>query len=432
MLADALRPRVGGNAAKGSTKVDAMKRVLLAILLLGLPIVALAQQQAPPPVGNFWYDNAATPPLWRPASTAYPIPVAATASISGFAPALAYGTLTATGSSSASTALPTNTGTVTLFNTGTTAVSCTFASGAATASASQNVIAANSGQPFYVTYGATTYDHVACIDQTGSASNVVVLSGGTGLATGWGGGGGSGGGLAVTDNTAFTYGASQLTPIGGVYNSSITACTSGNQCALALDINRSAFVNVQTGSTLYNLMTSGTATTGSPVPASAIYFGVNVGGNLVGMAPGTAGTASTQVWTVQGAASMTPLLSQTQAATSGGWTPKWIVAANSDNSTNLKGSAGIVHAVQVFGIGAAPAWLKFYDKATAPTCASDTIVKQIMIPANSTAALGAGAISTVIDTQFSTGIGYCVVTGIGATDDTSVAAATFVVNIDWK
>lgn len=120
------------------------------------------------------------------------------------------------------------------------------------------------------------------------------------------------------------------------------------------------------------------------------------------------------------------------AVASGGWTPKWFIAANSDNSTNLKGSAGIVHAVEVFGIGSAPAYLKFYDKATTPTCASDTIVKQIMIPAASTAGNGAGSVNIALDAQFSSGISYCVVTGIGATDDTSVAAATFVVNIDWK
>lgn len=119
------------------------------------------------------------------------------------------------------------------------------------------------------------------------------------------------------------------------------------------------------------------------------------------------------------------------AVASGGWTQKWIVAANSDNATSLKGSAGIVHAVQVFGINAAPAYLKFYDKASSPTCASDTIVKQIMIPAAPTAANGAGAV-ILLDAQFSTGIAYCVVTGIGPTDDTSVTASNFVVNIDYK
>ncbi len=121
-----------------------------------------------------------------------------------------------------------------------------------------------------------------------------------------------------------------------------------------------------------------------------------------------------------------------QATASGGWTPKWFVAANSDNATNLKSSAGTVHAVQVFGIDASPAWLKFYNTSSSPTCASSTIVKQILIPANSTAANGAGAIGTVLDVAFSTGISYCVVKGIAATDDTSVDAASYVINIDYN
>lgn len=120
------------------------------------------------------------------------------------------------------------------------------------------------------------------------------------------------------------------------------------------------------------------------------------------------------------------------AVTTGGWTPTSFVAANSNNSTSLKASPGIVHAVQVFGVGASPAWVKFYDKATAPACGSDTVVKQVIIPAASTAANGSGAVATVLDSQFLVGIGYCVVTGIGATDNTAVAASTFVVNIDWK
>lgn len=120
------------------------------------------------------------------------------------------------------------------------------------------------------------------------------------------------------------------------------------------------------------------------------------------------------------------------AVTTGGWTPTSFVAANSNNATSLKASAGIVHAVEVYGLGSAPAYLKFYDKASAPTCQSDTIVKAIMIPAASTAANGAGSNAIVMDAQFSTGIAYCVVTGIAITDNTAVAAATFVISIDYK
>lgn len=110
------------------------------------------------------------------------------ASISGFAPGGTFANLTAT-NASASVALPA--GAVVAFqNTGTTTVSCTLGVGSATASASQNIVPA--GSTVYLTVGSNTFG--ACIDQTGSTSNVVALSGGTGLGTGFGGGGGSGGG----------------------------------------------------------------------------------------------------------------------------------------------------------------------------------------------------------------------------------------------
>jgi hypothetical protein len=120
------------------------------------------------------------------------------------------------------------------------------------------------------------------------------------------------------------------------------------------------------------------------------------------------------------------------AVTSGGWTPNHLVAAASNNSTNLKASAGIIHAVQGYGVGSAPAYIKLFDKASAPTCGTDVPVKVIMIPAAATAANGAGAVNNIIDVQFSTGIGFCVVTGIANNDNTAVAAATFLVEIDWK
>lgn len=110
------------------------------------------------------------------------------ASITGFTPNGNFATLTAT-NSSASVALPA--GAVVVFsNTGTTTVSCTLGVGSATATANENQIPASSSVSF--TVGANTFG--ACIDQTGAASNAVVLAGGAGLFTGFGGGGGSGGG----------------------------------------------------------------------------------------------------------------------------------------------------------------------------------------------------------------------------------------------
>lgn len=54
--------------------------------------------------------------------------------------------------------------------------------------------------------------------------------------------GGGTGGTAIADRAAFTYGTTQFTPIGGVFNSAITALTSGQAGAVALTTARKAHV----------------------------------------------------------------------------------------------------------------------------------------------------------------------------------------------
>jgi hypothetical protein len=124
-----------------------------------------------------------TNPQWAPCSASNPLSTSGsggssgggggTAAIApGFVPNLSFATLTAT-ASSASVALPS--GFAVLFqNTGTTTVSCTLGIGSATATANELIIPASS--PAVVVVGSNTWG--ACIDQTGSASNLVVLSGG--------------------------------------------------------------------------------------------------------------------------------------------------------------------------------------------------------------------------------------------------------------
>lgn len=116
-----------------------------------------------------------------------------------------------------------------------------------------------------------------------------------------------------------------------------------------------------------------------------------------------------------------------------GATPYHLVAANSNNSTLISAGQHTVYSVELAGVGAAPAYLKFYDKATAPTCGTDTPVKTLIIPAAATAANGAGSnLTFTVGINVLLGLGICVVTGIADNDNTSVAAATFAVNIDYK
>jgi hypothetical protein len=183
------------------------------------------------------------------------------------------------------------------------------------------------------------------------------------------------------------------------------------------------------------------ATWGSPVVSeNYVYNGTtwdrmrsvgSNGGLLVG-GSGTAGTAATNVLTVQGIAAMTPVIVNNAVSTIGGQTTAGAMVPNNTTAVVVKGSAGTLYGIQVYGISATPAYVKFYN-ATSATCGSGTPVKRLMIPAASTAALGAGSNITfgVQGVAFGTGITYCVTTGITDADTTAPAANTFLVNVDY-
>jgi hypothetical protein len=75
------------------------------------------------------------------------------------------------------------------------------------------------------------------------------------------------------------------------------------------------------------------------------------------------------------------LRSRTAAAT-----PFRLISAASTNATSLKGSAGVLFAVYAVNLNAAIRYLKFYNKASAPTVGSDTPVLTLPIPASATGA----------------------------------------------
>lgn len=175
-----------------------MKKLLLALFIVLMPSLAFAQNNARNPC----YYLSPTDTHCQPVSPQTPLPVLATvsASVSGFTPSGSFAVLTAAGTSG-SVALPTNGGTVAFQNTGTTTVSCTLGVGSATAVVNQIQVPANS--TVSVSVGSNTF--AACIDQSGTASNPIVLAGGSGLGSSFGGGssGGGGGGGAVTNAGVF-------------------------------------------------------------------------------------------------------------------------------------------------------------------------------------------------------------------------------------
>jgi hypothetical protein len=138
-------------------------------------------------------------PLFTPSN---PGNVAGTfsASLGGFMPTPSYQSLSA--SDVLSHRVPVPTGTVdVVYNTSSSIAYCTFGNSSVAATASNDVIQANSWVAFTVpTVSGGAY--IACISPSGNLA--INVSGGAGLPTGsgGGGGGGSGGGGVVTQSTA--------------------------------------------------------------------------------------------------------------------------------------------------------------------------------------------------------------------------------------
>lgn len=106
-----------------------------------------------------------------------------------------------------------------------------------------------------------------------------------------------------------------------------------------------------------------------------------------------------------------------------------LIAANSDNSTSIKTIAGKVVDYQTGNINASTSYyLKMYDKASAPTCGTDTPIATFLIPPTN----GGNNGTMPIGKAFLLGLGICVTAGIADNDNTSVPAATVIVNLDYK
>lgn len=115
------------------------------------------------------------------------------------------------------------------------------------------------------------------------------------------------------------------------------------------------------------------------------------------------------------------------AQTSGGATPYTYLSLASNNLNFVKASPGQIYSIQVFNNSATlAAYLKIYDKTSAPVVASDTPKKVIMVPAG-----GGVVLESPAGIAFGTGIAFGIVGGAGNTDATNTAANQIVLNIDY-
>jgi hypothetical protein len=102
-------------------------------------------------------------------------------------------------------------------------------------------------------------------------------------------------------------------------------------------------------------------------------------------------------------------------------------AAGSTNATSAKASAGALKGIQGYNAKTAAVYLKFYDKASAPTVGTDTPVKTLYLPPGT-----AFVFDFPEGFKFATGIAYAL-TGAAATADTTALTAGDIVclNVDY-
>jgi hypothetical protein len=91
-------------------------------------------------------------------------------------------------------------------------------------------------------------------------------------------------------------------------------------------------------------------------------------------------------------------------------------SANSVNATSAKASAGKLFSVNGLNSTATVTYLKFYDKASAPTVGTDVPVLTLVLPASAAFSYDLGGIA------FATGIAYGLTTDAADAGTTVVAA----------
>ena len=172
-------------------------------------------------------------------------------------------------------------------------------------------------------------------------------------------------------------------------------------------------------------------TTGNLSAAPAYAWEASVNGLTHFRVRATAYTSGTQTWRFQpGPYATEPIpgaqVSGTQpvsltSTTVSGVTPTAsnINSAASTNATSVKGSAGTVWSVMAFNAGAGVAFVKYYNKATAPTVGTDVPIWCIAVPAGGHAQVE----FAVQGNRFGTGIALAITGAAADTDTTAVAAA---------
>lgn len=207
---------------------------------------------------------------------------------------------------------------------------------------------------------------------------------------------GTGGTTGPTEGSATggTAGiASEL--VGGVYNSTTPTLTNGQQAGLQVDTRGSLRVALAIPNNAGDVALLPSSL--DSLPTSGVYS------RIATVAMGIVYNGST--------------FDRMRCANSVSRLPS---AANSNNATVVKASAGWLFHINGHNAAAGVRYLKLYNKATAPTVGTDTPFLTLALPASSPFKF---EFPNVNGLYFSTGIGFGLVTGAADNDNTAVTAA---------
>lgn len=186
----------------------------------------------------------------------------------------------------------------------------------------------------------------------------------------------------------------------------------GSQRVTIASDNTPFAVNIAAAQTLANVTTVGTITnpikltdgvTSVSVKAASVAAVATDGSLVVALSPNSPVTLAT------------PLTSATSSAAT-------------TNATSIKATAGTVFQILASNVGAAAAFLKIFNLATAPTVGTSVPLLTIPIPATGVVTIPFGTLGL----RFSTGIAFSITNLIADADATVIAAAQVKVAISYQ
>lgn len=179
-----------------------------------------------------------------------------------------------------------------------------------------------------------------------------------------------------------------------------------------------------------------TATPSAQTGTATVYLRATNATGLVGidnpLPPGTNALGGVTVSSLPTLATVTTVGTITNpvkigGATTGGATTNLLVSAATTNSTLISTGAHSLLAVNAYNNGAGNAYVKLYNKSTAPTVGTDTPIKVIMLPPGG----GSNIVLPVQGDVFSSGLGLGITGGAANSDTTAVALSQVIFNCSY-